>query len=162
MNNNIFEQIKKINEYGSEYWSARDLFKVLGYTEYGKFIPTIKRAKEACKNSQQPISDHFARTSEMIKIATGTEKEALREVDDYHLSRYACYLIAQNGDPQKEEIALAQTYFAFQTRKQEVHEEQIEDSKRVLLRDEMKEHNKNLAKRSSILKNCYGIFTFSV
>lgn len=146
MPNNIFEQIKKINEFGSEYWNARELYKILGYSEYSKFVPVIERAQESCKNSQQAVSDHFAHVSEMIKIATGTEKETLREVDDYRLSRYACYLVAQNGDPRKEEIALAQTYFAIQTRKQEVHEQLIEDSKRVLLRDEMKEHNKNLAK----------------
>ena len=93
MPNNIFEQIKKVNEYGSEYWSGRELFELLGYTEYGNFIPVIEKAKGSCKNSQQPISDHFAHVSEMIKIATGTEKEALREIDDYRLSRYAYYLI---------------------------------------------------------------------
>ncbi|KAF0133798.1 MAG: DNA-damage-inducible protein D [Candidatus Saganbacteria bacterium] len=146
MTDNIFERVKRVNEYGKEYWSARDLFRLLGYTEYGKFLPAIERAKEACKNSGQPVADHFAEVSEMIKIATGTEKEALRPVENYNLSRYACYLIAQNGDPKKEEIALAQTYFAIQTRKQEVHELQIEDGKRVYLRGEMKEHNKNLAK----------------
>ena len=146
MTNNIFEKIKKINEYGQEYWSARDLYKLLGYTEYGKFLPAIERAKEACKNSGQLVADHFADVSEMIKIATGTEKEALRQVANFNLSRYACYLIAQNGDPRKEEIALAQTYFAIQTRKQEIHELQVEDGKRVYLRDEMKEHNRELAK----------------
>ena len=125
MPNNIFEQIKKINEYGKEYWSARDLYKLLGYTEYGKFLPAIERAKESCKNSGQSIGDHFAGVSEMIRIATGTPKETQRSVDSYHLSRYACYLSAQNGDPRKEEIALAQTYFAIQTRKQEVNELQI-------------------------------------
>lgn len=142
MNHNIFEQIKKINGYSSEYWSARDLYKLLGYTEYGKFLPAIERAKEACKNSSQKASDHFAQVSDMVSIGS----EAKREVSDYHLSRYACYLIAQNGDPRKEEIALAQTYFAIQTRKQEMHEQMIEDGKRVFLREEMKTHNKNLAK----------------
>lgn len=145
MANNIFEQIKKINEYGREYWSARDLCKLLGYTEYGKFLPAIERAKESCKNSGQNIDDHFAGVSDMITIATGTPKETQRPVDNYHLSRYACYLIAQNGDPRKEEIALAQTYFAIQTRKQEVQQQLIEDNKRVYLRDEMKTHNKELA-----------------
>ena len=120
MSNSIFEQIKKVNEYGKEHWSARDLSKLLGYTEYGKFLPAIERAKESCKNSGQNIDDHFAGVSEMITIATGTPRETQRPVDNYHLSRYACYLIAQNGDPRKEEIALAQTYFAIQTRKQEV------------------------------------------
>ncbi|MBU4479207.1 MAG: hypothetical protein KKH34_09030 [Candidatus Omnitrophica bacterium] len=119
MTNNIFEQIKKINEYGQEYWSARDLCKLLGYTEYGKFLPAIERAKESCKNSGQNIDDHFAGVSDMVKIGSGAE----RTVEDYSLSRYACYLIAQNGDPRKEEIALAQTYFVIQTRKQEVQQQ---------------------------------------
>jgi DNA-damage-inducible protein D len=129
--NNVFEQIKKINEYGQEFWSARDLYKLLGYTEYGKFIPAIERAKEACSNSGQNIDDHFAGVSDMITIATGTSKETQRSVDNYYLSRYACYLIAQNGAPRKAEIALAQTYFAIQTRRQEMHDLQIEDTKRI-------------------------------
>jgi len=141
MTNNIFEQIKKVNEYGQEYWSARDLYKLLGYTEYGKFLPSIERAKESCKNSGQNIDDHFAGVSDMVKIGSGAE----RTVSDYSLSRYACYLIAQNGDPRKEEIAIAQTYFAIQTRKQEVQQQLIEDNKRVHLRNEMKTHNKQLA-----------------
>ncbi|MFH1259121.1 MAG: BRO family protein [Elusimicrobiota bacterium] len=145
MSNNIFEQIKKVNEYGQEYWSARALCTLLGYTEYGKFLPAIERAKESCKNSGQKIDDHFAGVSDMITIATGTPKETQRPVDNYRLSRYACYLIAQNGDPRKEEIAIAQTYFAIQTRKQEVHQQLIEDNKRVHLRNEMKTHNKQLA-----------------
>ena len=107
MTGNIFEQIKKINEYGQEFWSARDLYKLLGYTEYGKFLSAVERAKEACKNSNQKINDHFAQVSDMVLIGSGAE----RQIDDYHLSRYACYLIAQNGDPRKEEIALAQPYF---------------------------------------------------
>jgi DNA-damage-inducible protein D len=147
---NIFEKIRKVNEHGMEYWSARELYKLLGYTEYGKFIPAIERAKEACKNSGQESKDHFAHVSEMIKIATGTEKEASREIKDYNLSRYACYLIAQNGDPRKEEVALAQTYFALQTRKQELSEQLVEDSKRVGLRDDMKYRNKNLVRAAKI------------
>lgn len=99
--NNIFEKIKRINEYQSEFWSARDLYKLLGYTEYGKFLPAIERAKESCKNSGQNINDHFSHVSEMIKIATGTVRETTREVENYNLSRYACYLIAQNGDSRK-------------------------------------------------------------
>lgn len=142
MVNNIFEQIKRINEYSSEYWSARDLMIPLGYIEWRKFEGAIERAKEACKNSGQPISDHFVGADKMVLVGS----EAKRKVFDYSLSRYACYLIAQNGDSRKEEIALAQTYFAIQTRKQEVHEQLMEDSKRVLLRGEMKEQNKNLAR----------------
>lgn len=141
MTENIFEQIKKNNEYGQEYWSARDLLDPLGYVEWRKFEGVIERAKEACKNSGQNIDDHFAHAAKMVTIGS----DASRKIEDYALSRYACYLIAQNGDPRKEEIAIAQTYFAIQTRKQEVHEQLIEDSKRVYLRDEMKTHNKQLA-----------------
>lgn len=145
MEENIFEKIKKINEFGKEYWTARDLYKLLGYTEYTKFLPAIERAKEACKNSRQNSDDHFAHVSDMIKIATGTAKETLRPIDGFNLSRYACYLIAQNCDPRKEEVAIAQTYFAIQTRRQETQEQIMEDGKRVYLRDNIKEHNKNLA-----------------
>ena len=142
MTNNIFEEIKKINEYGQEYWSARDLMTPLGYIEWRKFEGALERAKEACKNSKQKTEDHFAHAAKMVSLGS----EAKREVDDYHLSRYACYLIAQNGDPRKQEIALAQTYFAIQTRKQEMHELLAEDSKRVFLREDIKGQNKNLAR----------------
>jgi len=142
MTNNIFEQIKKINEYGQEVWSARDLISPLGYSRWENFEIAISRAKESCKNSNQKINDHFRDVTKMVRIGSGTE----RPTNDYELSRYACYLIAQNGDPRKVEIALAQTYFAIQTRKQEISEQLIEDSKRVYLRDEMKTHNKQLAK----------------
>jgi hypothetical protein len=141
MANNIFEQLKKVNQYRQENWSARGLSKLLGYTEYGKFLPAIERAKESCKKSGQNVDDHFAGASDMVKIGSGAE----RTISDYSLSRYACYLIAQNGDPRKEEIALAQTYFAIQTRKQEVQEQLVEDNKRIYLRDELKTHNKQLA-----------------
>jgi len=142
----LFDQIRQINAHGQEFWNARELMAPLGYLEWRKFEGVIRKAKESCKNSGQNRDDHFVGTAKMIKIASGTAKEAFREVDDYHLSRYACYLIAQNGDPRKEEIALAQTYFAFQTRKQEMSELFLEDSERVLLRGEMSERNKKLAK----------------
>lgn len=144
--NNVFEQIKKINEYKSEFWSARDLYKFLGYTEYGKFLPAIERAKEACKNSGQEIDLHFAQVSEPQKSHNQYGEIQGQIISNYNLSRYACYLIAQNGDPRKEEIATAQTYFAIQTRLQEVQEMRIEDNKRVFLRNEMKVHNVNLAR----------------
>lgn len=152
---NIFEQIKKINDFDQEYWSARDLYRLLGYTEYGKFLPAIARAKQSCQSSDQKVLEHFAEVSDMVKIGSG----AKRSVDNYNLSRYACYLIAQNGDPKKKEIAFAQTYFAIQTRRQEVQDALLEDQKRVLLRDEMKDHNKNLAKAANhagVKK--YGVF----
>jgi len=142
---NIFEQIKKINEYEQEFWSARDLYKLLEYTEYNKFLPAIERAKKACENSKQKIDLHFAHVSEPQKSYNQYGEIQGQTIDDYKLSRYACYLIAQNGDPRKEAIAIAQTYFAIQTRKQEIHEQLIEDSKRVYLRNEMKTHNKQLA-----------------
>lgn len=142
MENIHFEQIKKINEYGQEYWSARDLMSPLGYTEWRKFEGAIKRAKQSCENNSQSVNDHFGSAAKMVQIGSGTE----RSINDYHLSRYACYLIAQNGDPRKEEIALAQNYFAIQTRRQEVQDQLIEDNKRVFLREEIKEHNKQLAK----------------
>jgi len=141
MTNNLFEQIKKINKYGQEYWSARDIMSPLGYARWENFEEAIVRAKESCKNSKQAVSDHFRDVTKMVYIGSNTN----REVGDYILSRYACYLIAQNGDPRKEEIALAQTYFAVQTRKQELQDQLIEDSKRVYLRNEMKTHNKQLA-----------------
>ncbi|MFA7308525.1 MAG: DNA damage-inducible protein D [Patescibacteria group bacterium] len=158
MSQTIFEKIKKINEHGQEYWSARELYKLLGYTEYNKFLPVIERAIDACKNSGEVIHNHFAHAGEMITIATGTIKEALREVSDYHLSRYACYLIAQNGDPRKTEIALAQTYFALQTRRQEINELLLEDRKRVMLRGEATHYNKDLGKaaKAAGVKNYAG------
>ncbi len=149
MTNNVFGNIKKLNKYGSEYWSARDLMLPLGYVGWRNFESAIEKAMQACSNSGQVVLDHFVGVNKMIKIATATEKETERSIDDYDLSRYACYLIAQNGDPRKEEIALAQTYFAIQTRKQEVQEQLIEDGKRIYLRNEMKMHNKNLAKAAS-------------
>ena len=115
MKNNIFEEIKKVNEYQSEYWSARSLAKVLDYTEYRNFLLVIDKAKEACKNSGEVIHNHFVDANDMVKIGSGAE----RVVDTVHLSRYACYLIIQNSDPSKEVVALGQTYFAIQTRRQE-------------------------------------------
>ncbi len=141
MKENLFEKIKKINQYGYEFWYARELAKILEYTDFGNFENVIQKAKSACKNSGQNINDHFGDATELIEIA----KSAQREFPSYKLSRYACYLIAQNGDPRKVEIAKAQTYFAIQTKRQENTDNLVEDHKRVSLRGEMKEHNKNLA-----------------
>lgn len=150
-----FEKIKKINEYGSEYWSARELAKTLEYSEYRHFLPVIERAKEACAKSGQPIKDHFEDVLDMITLG----KTATRQVQDISLSRYACYLIMQNADPSKEIVALGQTYFAIQTRKQERQEQLIEDHKRVVLRGEVTAHNKHLAETASKagVQN-YGVF----
>ena len=103
----VFEQIKQIDENGNEYWSARDLSKVLEYSEYRHFIPVIERAQEACKNSKQTISDHFEDILEMIDLAKGAQ----REVESVKLSRYACYLIVQNASPDKEVVALGTNVF---------------------------------------------------
>ncbi|MDD5770412.1 MAG: DNA damage-inducible protein D, partial [Candidatus Gracilibacteria bacterium] len=156
MEQNIFENIKKINEFGQEYWSARDFYKILEYSEYNKFIPAINRAKESCKNSKNKVEDHFADVSEMVEIGSG----AKREIENIYLSRFACYLIIQNADSTKEMVALGQKYFAIQTRKQELQEQYLEDTRRKQLRDEMKKHNSSLAQTADKagVKN-YGPFT---
>ncbi len=145
MNKNIFEKIKQVNAAGKELWRARDLFKLLGYTEYSKFLPVIERAKIACETSKQAVDLHFAHVSETQPSRNQYGLIGGREISDFQLSRYACYLIAQNSDPRKEEVALAQTYFAIQTRKQELQDQMIEDRNRVYLRSEVTEHNKKLA-----------------
>jgi len=146
-NQTIFEQIKRLDQTKNEYWTARDLAKVLEYSEYRHFKPVIDRAKEACKNSGYKVADHFEDILGMVSIGSGAE----REIEDVKLSRYACYLIVQNADPTKEVVALGQTYFAVQTRLQEIQQmkayQQLntEEEKRVFLRKEMAEHNKHLA-----------------
>ncbi|MEA2088728.1 MAG: DNA damage-inducible protein D [Patescibacteria group bacterium] len=144
--NKNFESIKKINKQGVEYWEARELMPLLGYKNWRDFENAIKKAKIACESSEQEVKDHFVYALKMIKIAKDTAKEAIRKIEDYHLSRYACYLIAQNGDPRKQEIATAQTYFAIQTRKQEIFQQMDKDRKRLFVRKEVKDHNKKLFK----------------
>lgn len=142
-----FEGIKQVNEYGQDYWSARNLQKILEYSGYRNFLRVVDKAKEACKNSDQPVENHFEDVHEMVRIGSG----AVRKVDDIRLSRYACYLIVQNADPSKEIVALGQTYFAVQTRKQELTEQdafknlKTEDDKRLFLMNELKTHNRQLA-----------------
>ncbi len=140
-----FEGIKQTNSAGEEFWLARQLGKILDYAEYRNFLPVIEKAKKACANSGQPVSDHFVEIHEMIEIGKGGQ----REMPSYALSRYACYLIVQNGDPAKPVIANGQTYFAIQTRRQELADNEAfqrlkEDEKRLYLRNEMREHNKQL------------------
>src|SRR3990172_9618689 len=142
--NKKFEDIKKLNTEGIEYWNARELMPLLGYDEWRNFKKVIIKAQESCKNSHQTIENHFVGVNKMIIIAAGTPKETTREIEDYRLSRYACYLIAQNGDPRKIQIATAQTYFAVQTRKQEITEQLTADQKRLFIRKEVKDQNKKL------------------
>ena len=144
INETIFESIKHVDDDGNEYWYARELQKVLEYTEWRKFVGGIKKAINSCKASNYVASDHFVGADKMINLGKGGQ----REVPDYKLSRYACYLIAQNGDSRKKVIALAQTYFAIQTRKQELLEEEYnsltEDEKRFYQRDLTKKGNYSL------------------
>jgi DNA-damage-inducible protein D len=127
------EEIKKItqDENAMEFWSARDLMMTLGYVKWQKFVETIIRAKEACKTSNHPVDNHFLPAP--VKSSGGRPKE------DYFLTRYACYLIAQNGDPRKPQIALAQAYFATQTRKQELLEQREYETRRIEARAKLKD-----------------------
>jgi DNA-damage-inducible protein D len=144
---NIFEQIRQIDENGNEYWGARQLAKALDYTDFRNFLAVIGKAKEACKNSGHEVENHIVDFNEMVQIGSGAQ----REMESYILSRYACYLIVQNADPSKEIVATGQTYFAIQTRLQEIRQMDeynrlsTEEEKRLFLRNEMKKHNSQLA-----------------
>lgn len=136
-----FQRIRRVNAAGTEYWSSRDLAKMLDYANYRHFEQVIQKAKNACFNSGRRIEDHFVGADEMVAIGSGAE----RAVPTIYLSRYACYLIIQNADPRKEIIALGQTYFALQTRRQELSDQETEDGRRLFLRQELKTHNAHLA-----------------
>lgn len=147
MNNNLsnivqksFEDIKMTDETGFEFWSARTLMSALGYKEWRKFSGVIEKAKIACKNSNQKPENHFVGGDKMVGLWSGSQ----RNIEDYFLTRYACYLIAQNGDSRKIEISLAQTYFASQTRKQELQEERAEENKRLEARKKLKENEEKI------------------
>ncbi|WP_301099846.1 DNA damage-inducible protein D [Otariodibacter sp.] len=140
-----FESIKQLDKNGTEFWMARQLAKILDYSEYRNFLPVINKAQKACANSGQIVDNHFVEMHEMVPLGSGAE----RRMESYALSRYACYLIVQNGDPLKPVIANGQTYFAMQTRRQELADDESfqrlqENEKRLFLRREMKEHNKKL------------------
>ncbi len=146
MNHESFQNIRREDADGNEYWLARQLSKVLDYSEFRHFLPVIERAKEACKNSGQLVENHFEDILEMVEIGSG----ARRQINDVKLSRYACYLIVQNGDPSKPVIAHGQTYFAIQSRRQELSDEKefaqlTEDERRLMLRGELIFHNKALS-----------------
>lgn len=147
-----FEAIRKSDEAGREYWSARNLGPLLDYKEWRNFYKVIAKAIISCEASGHPSADHFVETNKMVELGSG----ASRNLEDFHLSRYACYLVVQNGDPSKPVIAAGQTYFALQTRRQELQDDQIfkslrEDEKRLFLRNELKEHNKHLVERPNVL-----------
>ena len=154
-NTKLFEYIKCIDEFGNEYWNARELMHVLRYNKWENFEKVIDKAKKSCENSNNLIFDHFADVRKMVSIGSGANREQI----DYKLSRYACYLIAQNGDPRKESIALAQTYFAVQTRKQEISEKEYsklsEDDKRFYQRNLTRKGNYslNIAAKNAGVKN---------
>ncbi len=160
----VFEQIKQTDDAGNEFWSARDLAKILEYSEYRHFVPVIERAKEAAVGSGQQIADHFEDILDMVRIGSGAE----RPVESVRLSRYACYLIVQNADPSKEIVAIGQTYFAVQTRLREIEQMDeynrlsTEDEKRLFLRNEMAKHNTKLAeaaKDAGVIRSVdYAIF----
>jgi len=144
INETLFESIKHVNEYGQEFWSARELMPLLEYKQWRRFEDAIERAKISCELSGHAVSEHFADVGKTSPMPNG----GFKTIEDYNLSRYACYLIAMNGDPRKEAIALAQTYFAVKTRQQELienYEELSEDQRRLAIRQEMKKHNKSLA-----------------
>ena len=151
----VYEDIKHIDENGNEYWNARELMPLLEYTEWRKFKGVIIKAIINCKSSNYKALDHFVGADKMVEIGSDTK----REVPDYKLSRYACYLIAQNGDSRKKVIALAQTYFAIQTRKMELTEREYssltEEEKRVYQRNLTKKGNYslNIAARNAGVKN---------
>lgn len=140
-----FESIRQLAENGAEYWFARDLAPLLGYQKWQNFTQVIEKAKIACQQSEQPVADHFADVSKMVQIGSSAQ----RPITDIRLSRYACYLVVQNGDPSKPVIAHGQTYFAVQTRRQELNEatrfgKLSEDERRLMMRSELTAHNKAL------------------
>ena len=144
-NNTTFESIEHIDDEGKEYWYARELQKVLNYTQWRRFNDVIEKAKIACSNSNISVVNHFANVGKTIPMPKG----AFKRVDDYKLSRYACYLIAQNGDSRKRVIAEAQTYFAIKTRMQEISEKEYND----LTEDEKRLYQRNLTKKGNYSLN---------
>ncbi len=152
---NNLEQIKKVSKNGGHYWMGREIQQVLGYDKWDKFENVINKAIMACESSGEYPDKHFLQTGKMVSIGSGAQ----RSLKDYYLTRYGCYLVAMNGDTGKPEIGYAQTYFAVQTRKQEVQDQLTADQRRILLRERVKDANKSLnstAKKSGVQK--FGVF----
>lgn len=152
-----FEEMKKVNDHGAEFWSARDLQPLLGYSQWRRFEDAVKRAETSCKQSGNEPDYHFAGAGKPITGGKG----AVQVVDDYHLSRFACYLIAQNGDPRKPEIAAAQKYFAIQARRQELSEALAADKERLEIRKQTAEEFKALsgaAREAGVQDRMFGVF----
>lgn len=152
-----FEQLKQSNDHGAEFWSARDLQPLLGYTQWRRFEDAIKRSITSCEQSGNDPQNHFAGAGKMVGLGSGSA----REVEDFQLSRFACYLIAQNGDPRKPEIAQAQKYFAIQARKQELSEQLAADQERLELRKQTSEEFKALsgaARQAGVQDKMFGVF----
>jgi len=144
-NNTTFESIKHFDENGIEFWYARELMKALEYKKWQKFLNVIESSKRACNNSNNVVNDHFTQVGKMVEIGSGAKRNML----DYKLTRYACYLIVQNSDPKKEAVALGQTYFAVQTRRQELSEKEYSE----LSEDEKRFYQRNLTKRGNYSLN---------
>ena len=136
-----FESIRRTNPTGNEFWSSRDFAKVLGYADYRNFQSVIESARTACINSGQRVEDHFVEVTDMIEVGKGAKRPAKSVM----MSRYACYLVIQNADPSKEIVAQGQTYFAIQTRRQELSDEEMEEQRRLAIRSELRTHNSQLA-----------------
>lgn len=159
-----FDTIRRFDSDDHEYWSARDLYRLLGYTEYSKFKNAIKKAEKSCETAGEAALDHFAHVSDMVSIGSG----AKRSIEDVHLSRYACYLIIENADPEKPIVALGQRYFAIQTRRQELsdaEEDEVtmpEDQLRLIRRSQLAINNRQLAEVAQgagvITSRDFGIF----
>jgi len=152
-----FEALKHINSHGAEFWSAREMQPLLGYSQWRRFEDAIKRAIISCEQSGNKPGHHFAGAGKLID----TGKGAVRQVDDYHLSRFACYLIAQNGDPRKPAIASAQKYFAIQTRRQELSDQYAADIERLEMRKQAAEEFKQLsgaARQAGVENRMFGVF----
>lgn len=157
MGDSSFEGLKRTNEHGAEYWSARDLQPLMGYTQWRRFEQALERAQRSCAQSGNDPMNHFAGAGKMVPLGSGSA----RDIPDFHLSRFACYLLAQNGDPRKTEIAQAQRYFAIQTRRQELSDELASDLERLELRKQAGEEFKMLsgaAQLAGVHSRMFGIF----